>query len=73
MSVELDRLADHVPAAAVLALPEAITEHRNGAVRTAAAPVVVRGEQAADVRRDAERVEETPADEETLRIAGLAA
>ena len=68
-----NRLADHIGAAAVFALPESVTEDRDRPVRTAAAPIVVGGEQAADLRRDAERVEEAAADEESLRVARLAA
>ena len=41
MAVERDRLADHVGAAAVFALPESVTQDRHRPVRSAAAPVVV--------------------------------
>ena len=73
VSVELNRFADHVRAAAVFALPESITEDRDRPIRTAAAPIIVGREQAANLRRDAERVEEAAADEEPLRVARLAA
>ena len=52
-----DRSAEHIAIAAVLALPESVTQDRDRPF-TAAAIVLV-GEAPADDRRDAERVEET--------------
>ena len=73
VAVEVNRFSDHVRAAAILALPEAVTEDRHRSIRSAAAPVIVGREETPDVRRYAERVEEPPADEEALRVARLAA
>ena len=53
-------------AAAVLALPEAVTEHRHWTIGSTSALVVLRGKEAAEMRRDAERFEEPAADEQSL-------
>ena len=62
MSIQRDRRAEHIGAAAILALPEAVAQHRDRSMAPAAAPVVVCGEGAADVRHDAKHVEESAAD-----------
>src|SRR4051794_41032786 len=71
MAVERDRAADHRRIAAVLTLPETVTEHCRR--RRAAATIVCCRERAPDERRHAEAVEEVAAHPQSLRRPRLAA
>ena len=67
VAIERDRFADGVGAAAEFALPETVTQHRDGPIRPTAAPVIAGREGPAEMRGHAERVEESAADEQALR------
>ncbi len=71
MAVEIDGPTNDRRIAAVLLLPERMTQHNAGG-RTALL-IVRRSEHAADVRAYAERLEEIAADPQALRRSGLAA
>src|SRR4029434_1282951 len=67
---QLELPADDRAVAAVLALPERVTQHRSR--RAAALPVVVPAEHAPELRPPAQRLEEAAAREDRVREARLA-
>src|SRR5206468_11217548 len=59
--LERDTTANHIGRTSEVPLPETVTDDRHWAVRSAAAPVVVRIEAATHQQRRAQRVEEAAA------------